>query len=190
MKMDKNPTLSKFLAASALTLAVAAAGSLARAGSCGAKHDLVDTAAEAGSFNTLIAAVKAAGLVDALKGEGPFTVFAPSDEAFAKLPAGTVNSLLLPENKDKLAAILTYHVVPGKISSADVKPGRVATLQGSQLVVSKSEGGLMVDQARIVATDVSATNGVIHVIDAVIMPEALRSANESDGAVEVSHDLR
>jgi uncharacterized surface protein with fasciclin (FAS1) repeats len=168
--MTERKNLVKFLATGILTLAVVSAGSLVSAG-CGGEHDIVDTAAEAGSFNTLVAAVKAAGLVEALKGDGPFTVFAPSDEAFAKLPAGTVESLLEPENKSKLTAILTYHVVPGRVLSTDVKPGRVETLQGSELRVSKKKGALMVDQAKIVATDVTATNGVIHVIDEVIMPE-------------------
>ncbi len=165
--MKKN-TL-KYAVAGALTAIVMTAGSLVSAG-CGGEHDIVDTAVEAGSFNTLVAAVKAAGLVDALKGDGPFTVFAPSDEAFAKLPEGTVESLLKPENRDKLTAILTYHVVPGKILSSDVKPGRVETLQGTKLQVSSKKGSLMVDQAKIVAADVTATNGVIHVIDTVIMP--------------------
>lgn len=166
----RNQSFSKLVIASVIAIVVAAGGSLTQAGSCGSAHDIVDTAVEAGSFNTLVAAVKAAGLVDALKGDGPFTVFAPSDEAFAKLPEGTLESLLLPENKDKLTAILTYHVVPGKVMSADVKPGKVETLQGSKIAVSKEKDGLMVNQARIVATDVAATNGVIHVIDQVIMP--------------------
>jgi len=168
--MRNRTKFAKFLVAGALALAVAFAGNAALAG-CGGEHDIVDTAAEDGSFSTLVAAVKAAGLVEALKGDGPFTVFAPSDEAFAKLPAGTLESLLKPENKDKLTAILTYHVVPGKILSGDVKPGRVETLQGSKLLVSKRKGALMVDQASIVATDVTATNGVIHVINEVIMPK-------------------
>jgi uncharacterized surface protein with fasciclin (FAS1) repeats len=158
---------SKYLVATLLTLAITASPALA--GSA-AQYDIVDTAVKAGSFNTLVAAIKAAGLAEALKGDGPFTVFAPSDEAFAKLPAGTLESLLRPENKDKLKAILTYHVVPGRVLSTDVKPGRVPTLEGSELRVSKSEGRLMVDQATIVATDIKTTNGVIHVIDQVIMP--------------------
>ena len=159
----------KYLAACTLTALALSAGSPVSAG-CGGEHDIVDTAVEAGSFNTLVAAVKAAGLVEALKGDGPFTVFAPSDEAFAKLPEGTIESLLEPANIDKLTAILTYHVISGKILAADVKPGRVETLQGSKLSVSSKKGALMVDQAKIVATDVTATNGVIHVIDSVIMP--------------------
>jgi uncharacterized surface protein with fasciclin (FAS1) repeats len=159
-------------------LTVAAFGTLAMAGSCGGQQkDVVDTAKQAGSFTTLVTAVKAAGLVQALKGDGPFTVFAPSDEAFAKLPQGTLEALLKPENKEKLASILTYHVVSGKVMSDDVKAGRVTTLQGSQLNISAAAGGWMVDQAKIVKTDVTASNGVIHVIDTVIMPETLRAAN-------------
>jgi uncharacterized surface protein with fasciclin (FAS1) repeats len=187
--MKQRKSSVKYLATGILALAVVAAGSPVSAG-CGGEHDIVDTAVESGSFNTLVAAVKAAGLVDALKGDGPFTVFAPSDEAFAKLPEGTVESLLLPENKSKLVAILTYHVVSGKILSSDVKTGRVETLQGSQLRVSKKKGALMVDQARIVATDVTASNGVIHVIDEVIMPEQFRSANDPDDSTVVTSNLR
>ena len=168
--MTKKANSLKYLAACTLAVLALSAGVPVSAASCGGEHDIVDTAVEAGSFNTLVAAVKAAGLVEALKGEGPFTVFAPSDEAFAKLPAGTVESLLEPQNIDKLKAILTYHVVSGKILSADVKPGSVETLQGSKLSISSKKGALMVDQAKIVATDVTASNGVIHVIDSVIMP--------------------
>jgi uncharacterized surface protein with fasciclin (FAS1) repeats len=134
------------------------------------KNDLVSTADRAGSFSTLTAALRAAGLVSVLKGEGPFTVFAPNDDAFAKLPAGTVESLLKPENKDKLTSILTYHVVSGLVYSADARPGSVETMQGSSLRVSKSGDSLLVDDARIVTTDIPATNGVIHVIDSVIFP--------------------
>src|SRR4051794_8367340 len=130
--------------------------------------DLVDTAV-AGHFNTLVAAVKAAGLVDTLKGPGPFTVFAPTDEAFAKLPAGTLESLLA--NPDKLKSGLTYHVVAGKVMSSGVKPGRVKTVQGSAAVVRQSGGGLTIDGANIVKTDIECTNGVIHVIDSVILPK-------------------
>ena len=134
--------------------------------------DIVDTAVSAGQFNTLVAAVKAAGLVDTLKGEGPFTVFAPTDDAFAKLPAGTVESLLKPENKDKLVAVLTYHVVPGKIMSSDIagKTAMVETVQGSKLNVDATNG-VMVDQATVVAADIEASNGVIHVIDQVVIPK-------------------
>jgi uncharacterized surface protein with fasciclin (FAS1) repeats len=134
--------------------------------------DIVDTAVAAGNFKTLVAAVQAAGLVDTLKGTGPFTVFAPTDEAFAKLPAGTVDDLLKPENKDKLVAILTYHVVPGKVMAADVtgKETMAKTVQGGEITV-KGMDGVMVDGAKVVQADIVADNGVIHVIDAVIMPK-------------------
>jgi uncharacterized surface protein with fasciclin (FAS1) repeats len=134
--------------------------------------DIVDTAVGAGSFKTLVAAVQAAGLVDTLKGPGPFTVFAPTDEAFAKLPAGTVEDLLKPENKDKLVAILTYHVVPGKVMAADVsgKKTMAKSVQGSEITVDGSNG-VMVDSAKVVQADIAADNGVIHVIDQVIMPK-------------------
>lgn len=134
--------------------------------------DIVDTAIAAGSFKTLVAAVQAAGLVDTLKGKGPFTVFAPTDEAFAKLPAGTVEGLLKPENKAKLIAILTYHVLPGKVMSADIagKDMMVKSVQGSDIhIVAKK--GVMVNDANVVKADIVADNGVIHVIDAVIMPK-------------------
>ncbi len=182
----------KIAAVGALTVALAGFGSQAFAGSCGsmASKDIVDTAVKAGSFKTLVAAVQAAGLVDELKSDGPFTVFAPSDEAFAKLPAGTVDMLLKPENKDKLVAILTYHVVSGKVMSSDVKPGRVETLEGTELVVSKEKGKLMVDGARIISTDVRASNGVIHVIDAVIMPAELRVSLGVSTAPVVAQSLR
>ena len=134
--------------------------------------DIVDTAVGAGSFKTLVAAVQAAGLVDTLKGPGPFTVFAPTDEAFAKLPAGTVDDLLKPENKDKLVAILTYHVVPGKVMSTDVagKETMAKSVQGSEITVNGTNG-VMVDGATVVQADIAADNGVIHVIDQVIMPK-------------------
>lgn len=138
--------------------------------------DIIGTAVEAGSFGTLAAALDAAGLVRALQGDGPFTVFAPTDAAFARLPRGTVESLLKPENKDRLTAILTYHVVAGDIYSADAFPGRVRTLEGSGLRVSADDGALMIDQARVISADIATTNGVIHVIDEVIMPESLRAA--------------
>jgi uncharacterized surface protein with fasciclin (FAS1) repeats len=132
--------------------------------------DIVDTAVGAGSFNTLVAAVQAAGLVETLKGEGPFTVFAPTDEAFAALPAGTVENLLKPENKDQLVAILTYHVVPGKVMSTDLSNGmEAATVQGANVTIT-TEGGVKVNGANVVTADVEASNGVIHVIDAVILP--------------------
>jgi len=134
--------------------------------------DIVDTAVAAGSFKTLVAAVQAAGLVDTLKGKGPFTVFAPTDEAFAKLPKGTVEDLLKPENKAKLAAILTYHVVAGKVMAADVagKKTMAKSVQGSEITVDGMKG-VMVDAATVVKADIVADNGVIHVIDTVIMPK-------------------
>lgn len=134
--------------------------------------DIVDTAVSAGSFNTLVAAVQAAGLVDTLKGDGPFTVFAPTDEAFAALPEGTVETLLLPENKDQLVEILTYHVVPAKVMSGDIagKRAKVRTVQGDQLSVNAKKG-VKVNDAKVVQADIEASNGVIHVIDAVILPE-------------------
>ena len=135
--------------------------------------DIVDTAVKAGSFKTLVAAVKAAGLVDALKGEGPFTVFAPTDAAFAKIPKATLAMLLKPENKDKLTAILTYHVVKGKVLAADVvklKNGtKVKTLQGSTISVFNKHG-VMINKSKVSKTDIECDNGVIHVIDSVLMP--------------------
>ncbi len=135
--------------------------------------DIVDTAVGAGSFKTLVAAVEAAGLVDTLKGEGPFTVFAPTDEAFAKLPAGTVEDLLKPENKDQLVAVLTYHVVPGKTMSSDIagQELEVATVQGELVTIDASNGAVMVDEATVIQADVETDNGVIHVIDTVILPQ-------------------
>lgn len=151
-----------------------AAGSLyARADSHeDSKKDIVETAQAAGSFNTLAAALEAAGLVETLKGEGPYTVFAPTDEAFAKLPAGTVEMLLLPENKDKLIAVLTYHVVPGKVTSEEVvKLDSAKTVNGADVAIKTEDGKVMVDNATVVQADVMASNGVIHVIDAVILPD-------------------
>ena len=134
--------------------------------------DIVETAVDAGSFNTLAAALEAAGLVSTLQGDGPFTVFAPTDEAFDKLPDGTVESLLLPENRDKLVSILTYHVVPGRVFSGDVADARrLKTVQGAHAPVSTSGGHVMIDNARILKTDIDASNGVIHVIDEVIIPD-------------------
>ena len=134
--------------------------------------DIVDTAVAAGSFNTLVAAVQAAGLVDTLKSPGPFTVFAPTDEAFAALPAGTVESLLKPENKDQLVAILTYHVIAGEVMSKDLAGKKLSapTVQGSNVDIDATGGGVLVDGANVVAADVDASNGVIHVIDKVILP--------------------
>ena len=136
-----------------------------------ARTDIVDTAVGAGSFKTLVAAIQAAGLVDTLKGDGPFTVFAPTDEAFAKLPKGTVERLLKPENKAKLQAILTYHVIAGKVKSADVvRLTGAKTVQGQQVDIKVADGKVMVDGANVVKTDIETSNGVIHVIDSVILP--------------------
>jgi len=147
------------------------AGMIAAAASFPAKAaDIVDTAVGAGSFTTLVAAVQAAGLVDTLKGTGPFTVFAPTDEAFAALPAGTVEGLLKPENKDQLVAILTYHVVPGKVMSTDLTDDMMAkTVEGADVKIDL-DGGVKVNDANVVTADIVADNGVIHVIDKVIMP--------------------
>jgi uncharacterized surface protein with fasciclin (FAS1) repeats len=137
-----------------------------------ADKDIVDTAVAAGQFNTLAAALKAAGLVETLKGPGPFTVFAPTDEAFAKLPAGTVDELLKPENKAKLTQILTYHVVPGNVTSDQVvKLNSAKTVEGSPVTIKSQDGKVYVDGAQVVKADIKASNGVIHVIDSVIMPE-------------------
>jgi uncharacterized surface protein with fasciclin (FAS1) repeats len=130
--------------------------------------DIVDTAVAAGNFKTLATALQAAGLVDTLKGKGPFTVFAPTDEAFAKVPKADLEALL--KDKAKLTAVLTYHVVPAKVMAKDVKAGKVKTVQGSELTIS-TMGGVMVDQAKVTATDIAADNGVIHVIDSVLMPK-------------------
>ena len=150
--------MKKFLIASALSLSALASQAA----------DIVDTAVAAGSFKTLAAALQAAGLVDTLKGKGPFTVFAPTDEAFAKIPKDQLDALL--KDKAKLTAVLTYHVVPGKVMAADVKAGKVKTVQGSDITVT-TMGGVKVDAANVVKTDIAADNGVIHVIDSVIMPK-------------------
>lgn len=155
-----------FLAAST---ALALVSTSAFAG--GHSKDIVDTAVGAGTFGTLVAAVTAAGLVDTLKGEGPFTVFAPTDDAFAALPEGTVETLLKPENKDQLIAILTYHVVAGKVMSTDLTDGMMATtVQGTDIMIDL-DNGVMVNEATVVTADIEASNGVIHVIDAVILPK-------------------
>jgi uncharacterized surface protein with fasciclin (FAS1) repeats len=133
--------------------------------------DIVAVASSAGNFKTLVTALKAAGLVETLQGKGPFTVFAPTDNAFAKLPAGTLEDLLKPQNKEKLVAILTYHVVPGKVMAADVKTMKAKTVNGKELSIKVSDGKVMVDNANVVKTDVAASNGVIHVIDTVVMPK-------------------
>ncbi len=153
-------------------LALTTAATLLAAPAFAESHvmDIVDTAVAAGSFNTLAAALTAAGLVETLKGEGPFTVFAPTDAAFAALPAGTVEDLLKPENKDKLVAILTYHVVAGKVMSTDLTEGmKAATVQGGEVTITL-DGGAKVNGAVVSSADIAASNGVIHVIDAVILP--------------------
>ena len=154
-------------------LPVLLAGALAMtvAPSTASAADIVETAV-AGNFNTLVAAVKAAGLVDTLKGPGPFTVFAPTDEAFAKLPPGTLESLLKPENKAKLQSILTYHVVAGNVLAKDVvKIHSAQTVEGRSITIKTMDGGVMVDGAHVTKTDIAASNGVIHVIDTVLLPE-------------------
>lgn len=154
------------------TLAMLASLPLVFSATTAKADDIVDTAIAAGQFSTLVAAVQAAGLVETLKGEGPFTVFAPTDAAFAALPAGTVEELLKPENKDQLIAVLTYHVVPGKVMSADIagKSLQVATVQGSNLSID-AMNGVKIDNANVVTADIETSNGVIHVIDAVVLPK-------------------
>ena len=150
--------------------ALTASAALATTAFAMSEKDIVDTAAEAGSFETLLAAATAAGLVDTLKGDGPFTVFAPTDEAFAALPEGTVETLLMPENQDQLVAILTYHVVPGKVMSTDLSDDMTAaTVQGGEITIDL-DNGVMINEASVVSADIEASNGVIHVIDAVILP--------------------
>jgi uncharacterized surface protein with fasciclin (FAS1) repeats len=163
-----NAFVKKLMAGAAVAALVLSMGSAARAQS----KDIVDTAVGAGQFKTLAAALQAAGLVETLKGKGPFTVFAPTDAAFAKLPAGTVETLLKPENKAKLTAILTYHVVPGKVMAADVAKLKDAkTVQGGSVKVNAMGGKVMIDGANVVTADIAASNGVIHVIDTVLMPK-------------------
>ena len=156
----------------AVTILLVFLSSTALIASSHTKMDIVDTAVKAGSFNTLVAAVQAAGLAETLKGEGPFTVFAPTDDAFAKLPAGTLDDLLKPENKDKLAAILTYHVVSGKVMAKDVMTMKEAkTVNGQSVMVSMEADTVMIDNAKVVNADIECSNGVIHVIDTVILPK-------------------
>ena len=152
--------------------AVATLGlSLSAVGARAAEADIVDTAISAGDFKTLAAALNAAGLVESLKGSGPFTVFAPTDAAFAKLPAGTVENLLKPENKGQLTAILTYHVVAGEVMAADVaKLDEAETVNGESVDVTAKGGNVMINDAKVTTADIAASNGVIHVIDTVIMP--------------------
>ena len=151
--------MKKFLMAAAFTMAFGAASAA----------DIVDTAKAAGTFNTLVTAVEAAGLVDTLKGPGPFTVFAPTDAAFAKIPKAKLDALL--KDKAALAKILTYHVVSGKVMAADVKPGMVKTVEGGSVTIKAMGGKVMVDKAHVTKTDIAADNGVIHVIDTVLMPK-------------------
>jgi len=168
--------LKQSVKASLITAAVAVVLSLSLGAFAGPKpatsKDIVDTAVAAGSFKTLAAALQAAGLVDTLKGPGPFTVFAPTDDAFAKLPPGTIEELLVPENKDKLVSILTYHVVAGKVTAAQVmKMNSAKTVNGHPLAITANGGTVMVNNAKVIKADILCTNGVIHVIDSVIMPK-------------------
>ena len=192
---------SGMLAGSVLGISMMMLGAVAYAGSCSSAkaekttHEahghsykqsstIVDVASSAGSFNTLVAAVKAAGLVETLQGDGPFTVFAPTDDAFAKLPAGTVENLLKPENRDQLVAVLTYHVVPGKVMASDVVNLKSAkTVQGQKLGIEVKDGKVMVDNAQVVKTDIAASNGVIHVIDSVVLPSTETSSSRTETAV-------
>ena len=149
------------------------------------KKDIVDTAVEAGSFKTLVTAVKAAGLVDTLKGKGPFTVFAPTDEAFAKLPKGTVASLLKPENKEKLVDILTYHVVSGKVKAKKAaKLDSAKTVNGAEITIKPSGKTLMINQVKVVKADIKTSNGIIHVIDAVLLPTPKKVSNNTNHIIE------
>jgi len=172
--VNGDSTMRQFLTLRAVLIPclIALVAAMAPMVSSAAEMDIVDTAVAAGSFKTLVAAAKAAGLVDTLKGKGPYTVFAPTDEAFAKLPTGTVENLLKPENKQKLADLLKYHVVAGKVMAEDVvKLTEAKTLQGQSAKVKVTGGNVMIDGAHVVKTDIGTTNGVIHVIDAVIMPK-------------------
>lgn len=170
MKNSFNSTLARRLTlwAAVLTLSLGSTGMVI----AGERKDIVDTAVAARSFQTLAKALDAAGLVETLKGNGPFTVFAPTDEAFAKLPVGTVESLLKPENKNKLIAILTYHVVPGKVLASQVTKLKSAkTVNGQALTIVTDDGTVMVDNAKVIKTDILCSNGVIHVIDSVLLPK-------------------
>lgn len=165
--------ITKFVNASLIVVAISLLASFSYADHHEMKSskDIVDVAVGAGQFNTLAAALEAADLVDTLKGEGPFTVFAPTDEAFSKLPAGSLDSLLLPENRDQLVSILTYHVVAGKVMAADVvKLDSATTVNGSDVDISVDGEVVRIDEANVIRADIAASNGVIHVIDAVILP--------------------
>jgi uncharacterized surface protein with fasciclin (FAS1) repeats len=171
MKTNRILSLATLVAAFALAPNLVAGERTSATPASGGK-DIVAVAAGAENFKTLVAAVQAAGLVQTLQGTGPFTVFAPTDEAFAKLPAGTVENLLKPENKDQLVAILKYHVIAGKVLAADVKTMEVKTVEGRNLKLVVSPQGVTVDNAKVIKTDVMAGNGVIHVIDTVLIPKA------------------
>ena len=168
---NKMKTVTKIFAVAALLILPSTLPIARAADDAASPGDIVAVASSAGSFKTLVAAVKAAGLVETLQGKGPFTVFAPTDEAFAKLPPGTGEDLLKPENKDKLVAILTYHVVPGKVMAADVKTMMVKTVNGKELSIKVDDGKVTVNDAKVIKTDVAASNGVIHVIDTVLLPK-------------------
>ena len=156
------------------------------AASAAPKKDIVGTAVEADGFKTLVAAVKAAGLVDTLTGEGPFTVFAPTDEAFAKLPKGTLESLLKPENKDQLVFILTYHVLEGKVKSKKAAKLVVAkSVSGKELKITKDDDGLMINDSKVVKANIKTSNGIIHVIDQVLLPEPIQTAKSTDKTHEI-----
>ena len=170
MRFNKKFSLSIFTVLTATLVLLATNVNAAQ--NANKQSDIVDTAVAAGTFNTLAAALKAADLVDTLKSNGPFTVFAPTDAAFAKLPDGTVEMLLMPENKDKLVAILTYHVVSGKVTAAEVvKMQSAATVNGADLTIRVVDGTVFINDARVTATDIMASNGIIHVVDSVILPD-------------------
>lgn len=173
MKSSASLAFAALIASALFALPVHAGSCAAAKESTAAKPagDIVAVASSAGSFNTLVAAVKAAGLAETLQGKGPFTVFAPTDEAFAKLPAGTVESLLKPENKAQLVSILTYHVVPGKVLAADVTTSQAPTANGQKLSLVVANGTVTAGGSNVIATDVAASNGVIHVVDSVILPQ-------------------
>ena len=165
--------MSLIAISSLLLLPLGALADYPAGGDEAAQTTVVEKAAEAGQFNTLAAALEAAGLTDVLSGDGPYTVFAPTDEAFGALPAETLEALLQPQNRELLTTILTYHVVPGKVMAADVSSGEVSTVQGEEITFMVGETSVMVNNAQILATDITADNGVIHVIDSVILPPSM-----------------